>query len=105
MSAEKCPLSGGAMAVESLPPFCRKNCAHLWEIAIKEQMSVIDSYPDGNVDESEACNHELYEVVHSHEGLQPVDDSQKRIYSLVDMCEGCTTELQDSSYTFECPNN
>ncbi len=103
--SERCPLSGGGMAIESLPDVCLKNCSHLWELALKEQTPELDSYLGEILDELSECNHELYEVVHSHQALQATSESALRHYSLVDMCEGCQTELQDNNYTFNCPNN
>ncbi len=93
------------MAIEFLPTTCLKNCSRLWELAINEQPPELDNYVGGISDELSECNHELYEVVHSHEALQATDESSLRHYSLVDMCEGCQTELQENSYTFNCVNN
>jgi hypothetical protein len=101
--SERCPLSGGALAIESLPDICKKSCALLWEAAIKNYVEV-DYYPE-KPESNGDCSHELFEVVHSHEALQAVDDSSLRFYSTVDSCEGCETELFENIYRFDCPNN
>ena len=99
--SERCPLAGGGMAIESLPDFCRRNCASKWEDALRCQAGEYDDYNASTED----CQHARFEVVHSHEGLQAVDETAKRFYSLVDMCENCQTELYETVYTFECPHN
>lgn len=87
------------MAVESLPDFCLRHCFEKWGEALKTQAGDIDDYETGTED----CSH--IPVVHSHESLQAVDSSSLRLYSIVDMCEDCGLELQETTYKFDCGNN
>lgn len=98
---EQCPLSGGGRAIESLPRVCMMQCAKRWESALTAQGADTDDYEAS----SEGCNHEMHPVEFSHEALQAVDETSKRYFSIVDMCANCRTELQENSYTFDCPHN
>ena len=92
------------MAIEPLPSICMRQCVEKWEEALKTQTPEIDDYEKMTVVDAE-CIHERYEVVHSHQALQAIDDSNTRLYSLVDKCDNCHTELVENVYTFQCPNN
>jgi hypothetical protein len=86
------------MVIGILPSFCLSHCVKKWEEAMRSP----GEYDDYQAPTDE-CNHNQYEVGHSHEGLHRMDNGAERIYALVDQCQGCYTELAETSYAFECP--
>jgi hypothetical protein len=99
--AEKCPLFSGEHAIDSIPEFCLKHCYEQWDKAIMHQVGDYDFYDPSKDD----CNHEMYPVAFSHEAVDRPDGSSLRLYSIVDMCEGCQAELGETTRQFECPFN
>ena len=98
------------MAIESLPEICMTSCVELWEkaMATNSTYGAYDVYnPTAHVDEWSPCDHENTSLEFSHEGLQVLDKTPKRIYSVVDLClgEDCGDEYGEQSYVFNCPNN
>jgi hypothetical protein len=96
---ERCPLFGGRQSIESLPQFCVKQCIELWEAALRGQAGDVDDYNAP----AEGCTHR--NVVFSHEALQSLDNSADRLYTIVDKCEDCETELLETTYSFQCEQN
>lgn len=99
--SERCPLSGGGIAIEDLPVFCRLHCEEKWSEAVRTGVGETDDYGAS----TEFCQHQRYGVVHSHESLQATDSSSDRFYAVVDKCEECETELMETSYIFQCQAN
>jgi butyrate kinase len=99
--SERCPLRSGELVIGSIPEFCMTHCYEEWDRALKEQGGLFDYYDPSN----DECNHDRYEVEHSHEGLNKPDESEVRNYSLVDMCGNCECELMETVYRFNCPHN
>lgn len=100
--SERCPIRGGYGYVENheFPKFCLDHCQPLRDKAVR------DGNRDGGYDhygvDPKGCE---AEVETSHEGLQSIDDSPKRVYSIVDRCLEHDFEVGEQGYIFYCPNN
>ncbi len=90
--SERCPLSGGGHAIESLPSFCLKNCFDRWDRVYRDKPAIVDDFAEIEPNDSH-CQHENLGVSNSHEGLATVGKSSTRVYSIVDKCDNCQTEL------------
>jgi hypothetical protein len=106
---ERCPLAGRgfSMAIEVLPQICMEQCGVKWENTAKmEPAGKYDRFNSTFTDLADnECDHEGTDIEFSHESLQTVDSSPRRIYTVVDLCSGCHLEYGEQSYSFDCPYN
>lgn len=105
--AEHCPLSSGSAPGfrygGEFPPECLKTCEQLWDAAVSSGVGEFEVYPDHLlIDEGDNCEHPSTE--YSHDALQALAiGSATRIYTIVDHCTTCETEVSETAYTFKCP--
>src|SRR5688572_26041648 len=102
---ERCPLSSlgapGFAYGGELPLVCNKTCESLWDAAVKTTEGDYESYVDAGIVEDVKCSHPNSE--YSHDSLQAVSiGSAARIYTIVESCLSCDTELEETQYKFEC---
>jgi hypothetical protein len=105
--SENCPLSSGAAPSfyygGEFPRICMRTCAELWDKAIKEAVGDFEAYADAGLIEDTDCTHTSSE--YSHDTLQATAiGSATRLYTTVEYCPPCETEISETTYKFECPN-
>ncbi len=104
--SEKCPLSEGSAPGHymggDIPAVCFRTCYGLWDAVIRSSGGEYEPYPEYDIEESECAHHQ---VQHSHDGLQATKvASAFRLYTTVDACIACETEIGETIYEFNCPN-
>lgn len=103
---EKCPLSVGSAPGffygGEFPAICNNTCEKLWDEAIKTGNGDFESYTDAGIIEGSDCSHASTE--YSHDALQAIAlGSAVRLYTTVDYCSSCETEISETAYSFTCP--
>lgn len=104
--SERCPLSSGIAPGFSyggeFPAVCNRVCEKLWDLAVRNGGGDFESYADAGIIEDVDCEHPSAE--YSHDALQAVKVGlATRLYTTVDYCPSCETEVSETSFTFQCP--
>ena len=105
MSTKRCPLSSGSAPgfyfAEKIPGVCIERCEALWEKAIVDTIPDHEEYPS-YLFPNNNCSH--YATEHGNSSLQAVAiGSSVRLYGLTERCMGCSEEIAEDSFEFQCP--
>jgi hypothetical protein len=100
--AEKCPVVRGLYVGSNIPAVCLETCEDLWDRACTETEGDHENYRIVGLDKSD-CPHPSTEVL--QDTLQPLTPgSPIRLYTIVDICVVCDTEVGETTFTFSCSN-
>lgn len=97
--SDKCPLGTGLYWNHggNIPNICVEQCESIWQDAARGP-EIIDVF---NEDCMKSCPIEFED-----DAIQRTnDDSQTRLYSILNHCFNHSVEMYASEYTFDCPFN